>query len=332
MQNTGARVSCAVLGARGNEDDITGLHRLHFAVKCVRADAVDHDHDLIDVVSMQRDSIARGASLLEERQLSQRASRARVYGKAPRRVGSVVVGITDHWFQRGPSHDAHFRSVPAASSVTRSDGRRADGWQASDDMIREPLRRHPVLAAVVAAALVGFGAYGLAADSKLTVSYLVIVAGGAMLVGTLDRGAQFSLVALVGLALWGIGHLAGGIVELDGDRILYNALLPGRIHFDNVVHFIGFGAAGLAAWEALLRRSSTLSPWATWFSVWFLAMGVGALNEVIEFGITHVQTETQIGGFQNTGRDLVANMLGGAVAGVIAASTGRGQPWREQDA
>jgi hypothetical protein len=48
-------------------------------------------------------------------------------------------------------------------------------------------------------------------------------------------------------------------------------------------------------------------------------MGIGALNEVIEFGITHVQTATQIGGYQNTGRDLVANMLGGAVAGVIAA-------------
>jgi len=171
----------------------------------------------------------------------------------------------------------------------------------------------------MATVLVGFGAYGLAAGSSLTVSYLVIVGAGALVVGVVDRRAGFSRVALVGLAAWGAGHLAGGIVELDGERILYNALLPGRIHLDNVVHFVGFGAAGLACWEALTRRRWSLSAVGTWFGVWLLAMGVGALNEVIEFGITHVQAETQIGGYQNTGRDLVANMLGGALAGVIAA-------------
>lgn len=127
-------------------------------------------------------------------------------------------------------------------------------------------------------------------------------------------------MALVGLAAWGVGHLAGGIIELDDSRILYNALLPGRIHFDNVVHFVGFGSAGLAAWEAL-RRALYAQPSvrAAWLTTWMFGMGVGALNEVIEFAITHIKTDTQIGGYENTGRDLVANMLGAAVAGVIAA-------------
>jgi uncharacterized membrane protein YjdF len=179
------------------------------------------------------------------------------------------------------------------------------------------IRRHPVLALVIGLALVAFGAFGFASGAKLTASYLVIVAAGALLVGATDRTAHFSRVALVGLALWGIGHLAGGIVEIRGDRILYNALLPGRIHFDNVVHFVGFGSAGLACWDAL-RNHVALPPRASFLVAWLAAMGIGALNEVIEFGITHVQTATQIGGFQNTGRDLVANMLGGAVAGLIA--------------
>lgn len=179
------------------------------------------------------------------------------------------------------------------------------------------IRKHLALAIVIGAALVGFGAFGFATGSALTAPYLVIVGGGALLVGWLDKTANFSQVALIGLALWGVGHLAGGIVELDNDRILYNALLPGRIHFDNVVHFVGFGSSGLACWDAL-RRHVALRPTASFLVAWIAAMGVGAFNEVIEFGITHVQENTQIGGFQNTGRDLVANMLGGAVAGLIA--------------
>lgn len=172
---------------------------------------------------------------------------------------------------------------------------------------------------MLAAALVGFGAFGFATGSELTASYLVIVGVGAVFVGVADRTANFSRVALVGLAVWGVGHLAGGIVELDNGRILYNALLPGRIHFDNVVHFIGFGSAGLAAWEALRGViANQPSPRAAWLTTWVFGMGVGALNEVIEFAITHIKTDTQIGGYENTGRDLVANMLGAALAGAVA--------------
>lgn len=179
------------------------------------------------------------------------------------------------------------------------------------------VRKHPVLAAVLGVAFVGFAVYGYANGATLTTPYLLIVAVGALGVGRLDQRADFSRVALIGLALWGIGHLAGGIVGLDGDRILYNALLPGRIHFDNVVHFIGFGSSGLAAWEALRYKDAT--PAMAAVGTWLLGMGVGAFNEVIEFGITHVQERTQIGGYQNTGRDLVANMLGAALAGSLAA-------------
>jgi hypothetical protein len=185
--------------------------------------------------------------------------------------------------------------------------------------LRAAFRKHAALAVILGAALIGFGAYGFATGSDLTASYLVIVAGGMVLVGLTDRTASYSNVALVGLAVWGIGHLAGGIVELDGGRILYNALLPGRIHFDNVVHFVGFGSAGLAAWEALRNAVTADSPRAAWLATWVFGMGIGALNEVVEFVITHVKADTQIGGYQNTGRDLVANMLGAALAGVIAA-------------
>ncbi len=46
-----------------------------------------------------------------------------------------------------------------------------------------------------------------------------------------------------------------------------------------------------------------------------LGQGVGAFNEVVEFWSTHLLAATNVGGYENTGRDLVANLLGSAVAG-----------------
>ena len=43
---------------------------------------------------------------------------------------------------------------------------------------------------------------------------------------------------------------------------------------------------------------------------------MGAVNEVLEFAYTLAVADTQVGGYQNTGRDLVANLLGGLTAGV----------------
>ena len=48
-------------------------------------------------------------------------------------------------------------------------------------------------------------------------------------------------------------------------------------------------------------------------------MGLGGLNEVIEFAITLTLPETNIGGYINTGWDLVSNLVGVTVAcGLIA--------------
>ncbi|MFO0896121.1 MAG: hypothetical protein U0836_01725, partial [Pirellulales bacterium] len=47
-------------------------------------------------------------------------------------------------------------------------------------------------------------------------------------------------------------------------------------------------------------------------------MGFGALNEVVEFAATLLVPETNVGGYENTGWDLVSNMIGAftAAAGI----------------
>lgn len=180
-------------------------------------------------------------------------------------------------------------------------------------------RRHPRITVVVAAYLVDFTIYGLVTGASLTIPYALIVGTAVVAIGIADVRVRFSTLVLVGLAVWGAGHMAGGIVQLDGDRILYNAVILRWFHFDNIVHFIGFGTAGIACWEASGRTlPAGGTPLGTATMVWLFAMGVGALNEVVEFGATHAFT-TQVGGYENTGRDLVANMLGAAVGGWLVA-------------
>jgi hypothetical protein len=185
--------------------------------------------------------------------------------------------------------------------------------------IAEGARRHPVLSAVVASYIAAWLVYGLVVGARLMVPYVVIVTVLALVVAAADAKVNFSMVVLIGLALWGFGHLAGGLVPLDGpgDRILYNAVFLRWGHFDNVVHAIGFGTAGIAVWEATRSwlPAAPGHPLGTALIVCLLGQGVGAFNEVVEFGASHLLAATNVGGYENTGRDLVANLLGTAVAG-----------------
>jgi uncharacterized membrane protein len=148
----------------------------------------------------------------------------------------------------------------------------------------------------------------------------VVVSLGIVVVGVADDRVRFSRLVLAALCAWAVSHLAGGIIGLGhgDDRILYNAMITRWIHLDNVVHFVGFGAAGLAWWEALRPRLTAPTPLLAWAVVVLAGMGTGAANEVVEFAASHV-TATNVGGYQNTGRDLVANLLGGAAFGLWAA-------------
>ena len=179
------------------------------------------------------------------------------------------------------------------------------------------LSGHPVLAATAAAYLIAFTAYGVATDGRQTVTYPLTVVAAVAGIAAIDKRVGLSRTALVGLWLWGLGHIAGGMVGLEGTRVLYNAELLYPLHFDNVVHFIGFGAAGLTAWEAFRVRLP--APWMVFVMVSLLGQGVGAVNEVVEYIIAKTVEDSNIGGFDNTGRDLIANLLGAGVAGVIAA-------------
>jgi hypothetical protein len=115
--------------------------------------------------------------------------------------------------------------------------------------------------------------------------------------------------------------MGGGTVTV-GDGVLYSFRpfdsLP---RYDQVVHAFGFFSATLAAWEALraaVRPLGTLRPTAGPVAAAVLiGLGLGAVNELVEFAATEILPETNVGGYRNTGWDLVSNTVGAIAAGVV---------------
>ncbi|MGD9645042.1 MAG: DUF2238 domain-containing protein [Pirellulales bacterium] len=191
---------------------------------------------------------------------------------------------------------------------------------------------------------------GIAVIVGLTAVYVAAAAVGAIVTGNLEFvfyiAVMLVLIGLVGLvhwhvglstgllaalSLWGLMHMAGGLVPvpeswpIDGKiRVLYSWwIIPGRLKYDQIVHAYGFGVTTCVAWEALrasiARRMEIeprrLMPTVPWLLLCAIAgMGFGALNEVVEFAATLLMAETNVGGYENTGWDLVSNGIGCAIA------------------
>ncbi len=148
---------------------------------------------------------------------------------------------------------------------------------------------------------------------------VVLLLGGAAILA-LHRRVGFSAATLWGLAAFGVGHAAGGMIAV-GDGILYQWwLVDGLVRYDNVQHAVGFGAVCRATWEVLRRRLSPRPDDLAAVAAWIVVLGAaafGAANEIVEWVMTLVLPETSVGGYDNTARDLVANLVGGIVAALL---------------
>lgn len=189
------------------------------------------------------------------------------------------------------------------------------GWSAA---VRSIVSAHPRLALFTLGYLAGFTALGLGLASPLTVPYLVVVGGAVALVVRLHARVRLGGGVLWSLACWGFAHMAGGVVPIGQGRTLYNLwIVDGWLKYDQAVHAFGFGTATFVCGTVLLRWLPA-GPLPSGLAVLIVlaGMGVGAVNEIVEFGATLVLEHTNVGGYDNTGWDLVFDLLGAVVATV----------------
>lgn len=154
----------------------------------------------------------------------------------------------------------------------------------------------------------------------------ILIAG----VAALHFRVRFPVAALWGLSIWGLLHMAGGLIPVPeswptggNGHVLYNLwLIPGYLKYDQLVHAYGFGLVTWVCWIGL-RRAFAGSGLDIRPTVGLLVlcgaggMGFGAFNEIVEFIATKSLPDTNVGGYDNTGWDLVANFVGCLVAATV---------------
>jgi uncharacterized membrane protein YjdF len=136
---------------------------------------------------------------------------------------------------------------------------------------------------------------------------------------------------LWGLSLWGLVHMTGGLVPVPhdwpidrGQGVLYSLwLIPDLLKYDQLVHAYGFAVTTWLCWHGLHQQMLARSKEPVIPSIGMLTiaaaggMGFGALNEVIEFIAVLTIPNTNVGGYINTGWDLVFNLIGCLIAAVM---------------
>ncbi len=126
---------------------------------------------------------------------------------------------------------------------------------------------------------------------------------------------------LWGLTLWALMHLSGGALYFNGTLLYSIMLIPLSeklpiFRYDQLVHIIGFGVSTMVMFYILkpLLKPKLDGFWALSIVLIMAGLGVGALNEIVEFLATLLIAETGVGGYINTALDLVADLIGAILA------------------
>jgi uncharacterized membrane protein YjdF len=175
--------------------------------------------------------------------------------------------------------------------------------------------------------ITGASAYFLSIGNFEFLWYILTMLVLMLLIGVSARAASFPPYLLWALSIWGLLHMLGGGVEVEGAVLYAYRFLPilgeGELtilKYDQVVHFYGFGVAALVLRHILLRSFPLLAGTKVLFFYSVLgSMGLGALNEMIEFIAVLALPDTDVGGYYNTGLDLIFNAAG-AFTAVLGAS------------
>lgn len=141
----------------------------------------------------------------------------------------------------------------------------------------------------------------------------------------INKRMHFYPIVLMSLSVLGLLHLLGGNIHLAGVRLYDFYLIPVIFRYDNFVHTLGSSVMVMLA-HALLtpvlqddfeeRRGYFI------LLLVLVGMGLGAINELVEFGAVLVfNVGQQVGDYTNTLLDLVFNTIGATIMATFLVFT-----------
>ncbi len=155
-------------------------------------------------------------------------------------------------------------------------------------------------------------------------AYIGVIVSVMLLILYTNNRVDYPNGLLWGLTLWSLMHMSGGGIFIGGKK-LYGLMIlnivgePYNIfRYDQLAHVVGFAVATILAYTIIKPILIKEHRWAALSIVIIMAgLGMGALNEIIEFTMTVVTSNSGVGGYINNALDLVANLVGALIAMVF---------------
>ena len=182
-------------------------------------------------------------------------------------------------------------------------------------------KQHLILGILNGAYLLGFGLrFGMQRNFEFLI-YVGVVLTALIWIGLSLKRVNYAISTLIGLSVWGLMHMAGGGIVV-GEGRLYDVMLVKLsatlpiLRYDQVVHMWGFGSCVLFCYDLLKGQlvDARRFPFSLGLVLVMAGLGLGAFNEIVEFGVTCAVPEAGVGGYLNTALDLCANMIGALLA------------------
>lgn len=179
------------------------------------------------------------------------------------------------------------------------------------------MRKQFVFAYILGAAL---ALWSVLAGNYEFLIYAVVSLILVVLIHQGDKKFRFNPLLLWGFNLWLVCHILGGLWQV-GDGVLYSLVLVDIVgepysilKYDQLIHTYCYFIVALLVWKVVATLGSQ-SSFVLLAGITILAAGgIGGLNEVVEFLATVLVPETNVGGYENTAIDLVANFVGACLA------------------
>lgn len=130
-----------------------------------------------------------------------------------------------------------------------------------------------------------------------------------------------SYSSILGLSFSYFLHMAGGNIYLGETRLYDLWIVAELFKYDNLVHLVSTVVLTLAIYDVLsshLAEKIVYKRANLYIILILMVMGIGALNEVMEFGaVIFFDAGDRVGDYANNALDLIYNLIGASIGSII---------------
>jgi len=147
--------------------------------------------------------------------------------------------------------------------------------------------------------LIFFALFAFAKKNYEFLFYTIILSSLIFLIVLYYKKLHLAPVILGGISIVGFMHLAGGTVDVYGTKLYGFWLIEGIFKYDNLIHMVSIFVATFVAYSIVsphLDLKVKHHPILFSLLLVLIALGIGAINEIFEFGaVVFLEAQEAVG-------------------------------------